>query len=124
MSPPLRTALALTLAIGWAGCAEPAPEGVVAHDLTVGRARIIQLRQGDFEVGRGAPQELAREFLSRHAADCDLDGVELVHEQTRRGLAGTYVRFGQRAGGVPVMGGTVVVLVDRQGHVRTVNLSH
>src|SRR5262245_10754608 len=78
---------------------------------------------GDFASAGATPEAAARSFLDRNGPLLGLDGVELALEQTRRGRAGSYLRFGQRAAGLPVFDAHVVVLVDYAVHVRSVNLS-
>lgn len=68
----------------------------------------------------------ARAFLARHATLFGLrdDGRDLALASSRDGLAGRYLRFQQHAGALPVLGGEVIVLADRDNVVRMVNLAH
>lgn len=92
-----------------------------------------QLRSGALSSGKGDAEATARAYLASQAAELHLDGrglsLELV--TTREGLAGTYLRFGQRQqlgdAVLPVFGGEVIVLVQDRGEqreVRAVNLEH
>src|SRR5262245_28080710 len=84
-----------------------------------------RLVRGDFPTAAASsPEAAARGFLDAHAAELGLGGVDLEVSQVRTGRAGKYVRFGERAAGVTVFDAEVIVLVDRPGHVRAVNLAH
>lgn len=81
----------------------------------------------------GDAETTARAFLKSRAAEFHLDGagLELTLPTTRRGLAGTYLRFAQQQRVehelLPVFGGEVIVLVEEQAAQRTVraaNLEH
>jgi len=94
----------------------------VLWDRVAARPRLIS---GAFAVTARDPEGAAREVLARHAALFGLrdDGSDLAMVATRTGLAGTYVRFEERAGGLPVFGSGVVVALDPGGtEVRAINL--
>ena len=71
-------------------------------------------------------EEAARTWLAgQPSLQIDMAGLELEH--TRRGHIGTYLRFGQRVGGVVVFDGQVIVHLvkaDAGWEIRDVNLNH
>ena len=78
---------------------------------------------GEFAAA-GGPEAAARGFLADHAAllALDPDGLELI--ATRRGLAGSYLRFQQTVAGLPVFDGQVVVAMSPGAdRVRAVSLN-
>lgn len=84
-----------------------------------------QLFAGEFPVGGASPEAAARGFLARHAGllGVEPDGRDLALVTTRRGLAGTYLRFQRQVADVPVFDRQVVVAVAADGaSVRAVNL--
>lgn len=92
-----------------------------------------QLLSGALFAGEGDAEATARAFFAARARELHLDGrglsLELV--TTREGLAGTYLRFGQRQqvgdAVLPVFEGEVIALVQDRGgqrEVRAVNLEH
>ncbi len=92
-----------------------------------------QLLSGRLFRGEGDAEATARAFLSSRAGELHLDGpgLSLALDSARAGLAGTYLRFGQRqrVGDevLPVFDGAVIVLVQDAGgarEVRAVNLEH
>ena len=90
-----------------------------------GRDRPAQV-VGEF-AATGAPEAAARQFLATHAALFRLDpgGRDLKLLTTRAGRAGTYLRFQQLAGGLPVFDRQVVVTLSRAGdRVRAAQLDH
>ena len=97
----------------------------VVWDDAAGRPRLVA---GAFPVATAAsPEAAARQFLRRHADRFQLatDGSDLALTATRTGLAGTYLRFGQRTGGLPVFDREVIVLVSADAReVRAANLAH
>ncbi|HKA90050.1 MAG TPA: M36 family metallopeptidase [Haliangiales bacterium] len=112
MGPRIASMLAVTVVLG---ACEGEPQRLDAA------ARLVH---GDFPEPAASAEEAARRFLGRRSTPFQLDGVDLVLEQTRRGRAGTYLRFGQRASGMVVFDGQVIVLVDAGLHVRAANLAH
>lgn len=79
---------------------------------------------GEFAV-TGAPEAAARGFLATHAAVLALrtDGRDLKLATTRRGLAGTHLRFQQQLDGLPVFDRQLVVTLSADGaRVRAVTL--
>lgn len=92
-----------------------------------------QVVSGTLFAGGADAEGVARSFLASRAAELRLDGAGLSLElgATREGLAGRYLRFGQRqqvgAAALPVFEGEVIVLVQDRGEVRevrAVNLEH
>ncbi|MBK9033847.1 MAG: M36 family metallopeptidase [Myxococcales bacterium] len=81
---------------------------------------------GEFAV-TGPTEAAARGFLRAHAALFQLarDGRDLTLATTRQGLAGTYLRFQQVVGDLPVFDHQVVVALSAAGdRVRAVTLGH
>ena len=81
---------------------------------------------GEFAAA-GAPEAAARQFLATHASLFRLDpgGRDLKLMTTRRGRAGTYLRFQQVIGDLPVFDRQVVVTVSATGdRVRAAQLDH
>jgi hypothetical protein len=84
---------------------------------------------GSFSVASPEPVEGAREALRRLGPGVGLrdDGADLEVASVKRGLAGTYVRFGQRHLGLPVFHREVVVHVVPEGRgalVKQVRFDH
>lgn len=68
------------------------------------------------------PAERARDFLVAHAAELGLpvEPEALAHQGTVESILGTTVRFQRMAAGVPVVPGTVLVHLDRDGTISRV----
>jgi subtilisin-like proprotein convertase family protein len=74
----------------------------------------------NYAVTPADPEIMARQYLREHVevlrlADPGL--ADLTVRATRRGLAGTTVRFEQRFQGIPVLAPDVAVTIDRSSHV-------
>ena len=94
--------------------------GRVLWDAARDRPRLIIGRLA----GTGADAAaIARDALARHAEQLGLDGTDLAVAAVRTGRAGSYVRFAQHVGGLPVLGAEVIALVAA-GEVRAVQLAH
>src|SRR5262249_49546217 len=123
MGPRIASMLAVTVVLG---ACEGEPQRLDAaarlgHGDFPQPAAAARLVHGGFPEPAAGAEEAARRFLGRRSTPFQLDGVDLVLEQTRRGRAGTYLRFGQRASGMVVFDGQVIVLVDAGLHVRAAN---
>ncbi len=96
------------------------------RDALTGRPKLLA---GNFSVAGSSAEAAARAWLTEHAAALHLEGPNLALPLVaqREGLAGTYVRFAQLEGGLPVFGGEVIVLVAPTATgwaVRAANLAH
>lgn len=72
----------------------------------------------------GEPETMAREYLTaehRRLRLADPALGDIVHRATRRGPAGTTVRFEQNVQGIPVMGPDLAVTLDRRNRVTFVS---
>jgi subtilisin-like proprotein convertase family protein len=75
-------------------------------------------------VAEDAPEAMARQFLRENHDRLRLvDPLlgDLAHRATRRGLAGTTVRFEQRVQGIPVLAPDLAVTLDRSNRVTFVS---
>ncbi len=73
-----------------------------------------------YRVDAAAPEAMARQFLRENHALLRLDDAQLddlTERFTRRGLAGTTVRFEQRHRGIPVLGPDIAVTIDHANRV-------
>lgn len=83
----------------------------------------IALYRVGAEVAPGAPEEMARQYLSENAAALGLGSSaldDLVLHAIREGRAATTVRFKQRVSGIPVYGAEITVSIDRNHTVNFV----
>jgi subtilisin-like proprotein convertase family protein len=74
----------------------------------------------DYTVDPDLPEAMARQYLREHRGRLRLADPllgDLVHRATRRGIAGTTVRFEQRFHGIPVLAPDVAVTIDRARRV-------
>ena len=68
-----------------------------------------------FQARPGTPESMARQYLQANADLLQLNEpglADLVHVRTQRNLVGHVVRFEQRIGGVPVLGGRIAVTIN------------
>src|SRR5262245_54839867 len=103
----LRAGLAVA-ALALASCGTREGEGIIQITWDDLRDRPRQIR-GRFPAEGADAEAAARAFLGAHAGTFHLgaDGVGLALVAERRGLLGSYLRFGQTWAGAPVLGGEV-----------------
>jgi len=100
-----------------------APEAVVNRgERSMGRESGMprSLANENYPVTAADPETMARQYLRENSAKLQVPVEQLDNlfvRATRKGLAGTTVRFEQRVGGVPVRGPDVVVNIDAQSKV-------
>ena len=73
------------------------------------------LHSVEYRVTASDPETMARQYLSENASKLRFDDAgasDLFVRATRRGLAGTTVRFEQRVRGIPVLAPDVAVTID------------
>ena len=78
----------------------------------------------NYPVAEDTPEAMARQFLREHGNRLRLMDPQLrdlAHRATRRGLAGTIVRFEQRFHGIPVLAPDLAVTIDRSHRVTFVS---
>ncbi len=130
-------ALALPLAAGAASAKAPPAQGPLQVDarrveatVTRGRASIGResgvpraLYDLSHPVAGATPEAMARAFLAERSGELRLDDptlADLTLRATRRGRAGTVVRFEQRIAGIPVLAPDLAVTIDDRQRVRFV----
>jgi subtilisin-like proprotein convertase family protein len=100
-----------------------APEGVVnSEKASVGRETGVprSLANESYQLIPSDPETMARQYLRENSAKLQLPTAQLGNlfvRATRKGLAGTSVRFEQRVDGIPVRGPDVVVNIDASNKV-------
>ena len=81
----------------------------------------------NYAVDEDVPEAMARQYLRENGDRLRLvDPLlgDLVHRATRRGLAGTTVRFEQRFQGIPVLASDLAVTIGRDRKSTRLNSSH